>query len=57
MDFYYRPNEAAAAFGVRRLTVYRWIASGKLKAAHVGRQWRISYAEIERRKREREKHG
>lgn len=51
----YKPNEAAAIFGVRRLTVYRWIASGKIKAARIGRLWRITADEIERRKRERMK--
>lgn len=53
----FKPTEAAAAFGVRRLTVYRWIHAGKLHAARIGRQWRITAAEIERRKRERAKHG
>lgn len=53
MDFY-KTREAAALFGVRRLTVIRWIEAGQLKAAKVGGQWRITAAEIERRKRERE---
>lgn len=53
----FKPTEAADAFGVRRLTVYRWIKAGRLHAARIGRQWRITGEEIERRKRERMKHG
>lgn len=53
MDFY-KTREAAALFGVRRLTVIRWIEAGRLKATKYGRQWRIRGTEIERRKRERE---
>ena len=51
----YKTREAAALFGVRRLTVIRWIDTGKLKAAKVGGQWRITAAEIERRRQERAK--
>jgi putative resolvase len=51
----YKTREAAELFGVRRLTVIRWIEAGRLKATKYGRQWRITAAEIERRKRERAK--
>lgn len=51
----YKTTEAAAIFGVRRLTVIRWIEAGQLKAAKIGGQWRITAAEIERRKQERAK--
>jgi excisionase family DNA binding protein len=48
-------TEAAALFGVSRLTVYRWIHAGKLKAGRYGGQWRVTAAEITRRKADRAK--
>lgn len=40
---YYTVQDVMELFGVKRLTVYRWIDSGKLKAIKTpgGRQWRI----------------
>ena len=48
----YKTAEAAELFGVCRLTIIRWIEAGKIKAMKAGRQWRITAAEIERRKQE-----
>jgi len=45
--------EAAALLGVSRLTVYRWIKSGKLDAGKYGGTWRIFKDEIQRMKRKR----
>jgi excisionase family DNA binding protein len=35
---------------VSRRTVYRWLESGELPATQVGRSWRISQQDIERKK-------
>jgi excisionase family DNA binding protein len=40
--------------GVHPKTVRRLIASGKLRAHRIGRQWRISPAELERFHRKRQ---
>ena len=45
---YYTPDEVAAVFRVTRLTVYRWIAAGKLDALKVGRGRRIAETELVR---------
>ena len=55
MQKVYTPTETAAIFGVSRLTVYRWIHAGKLKAGRYGGQWRVTAAEITRRKADRAK--
>lgn len=46
-------NETAEHFGVTRLTVTRWIKSGKLNGKKIGREWRITKDEIERYHRDR----
>lgn len=44
-------NEAAIIFGVKPLTIRRWIRDGKLKAVKVVGTVRIEEAEIERLKK------
>ncbi len=34
-------DDAAAALGVSRSTLTRWLAEGRLRGAKVGRQWRF----------------
>lgn len=46
----YTTTEAAALFGISRITVYRWIHAGKLKAGKYGGRWRVTAAEITLRK-------
>lgn len=36
------PRQVAELLGVHRITVYRWLASGKLPALHIGQQYFIS---------------
>lgn len=41
-------EETAEYLKVDPRTITRWISSGKLKAAKIGREWRIPKSEIER---------
>jgi excisionase family DNA binding protein len=41
-------DEAAEYLKVSRKTMTRWIADGTVKAARIGRVWRISRSEINR---------
>lgn len=41
-------EEAAEFLQVNINTITRWIKEGKLKAAKIGRSWRIKRSEIER---------
>lgn len=43
---FYSGQEAAEACGVTRLTIGRWIKSGKIKAEKVGRTYVIPLSEI-----------
>lgn len=43
---FYTPQEIAAITGVKLLTVYRWIKTGKLKATKLG-QWKIAKEDLE----------
>ena len=43
----YTPREVAAITGVTRLTVYRWIKSGKLPAVKFG-QWKVHRMDLAR---------
>lgn len=40
-------SEVAAHYRVSRLTVYRWIHKGKLKAVKVGQQYRVTKDELD----------
>jgi len=44
---YYTPLEVAKICGVDRITIYRWIASGKLPARSFGFKQRKYIAEID----------
>ena len=44
----YNLNEAAAALGVTRRSMYTWLKEGKIKGNKVGREYRILESEIER---------
>lgn len=44
----YNLNEAAAALGVTRRSMYTWIKEGKIEGNKVGREYRILESEIER---------
>jgi len=44
----YNLNEAAAALGVTRRSMYTWIKEGKIKGNKVGREYRILESEIDR---------
>jgi excisionase family DNA binding protein len=46
-------DQTAEHFNVSRLTVTRWLKSGKLKGDKIGRDWRITKDEIERYHRDR----
>ena len=56
MKEYYTPAEVAAVFDVKKLTVYRWIKTGKMHAIKTGSgkvdRLKIHRAEIERVKLE-----
>ncbi|ANF23409.1 IS607 family transposase [Thermococcus piezophilus] len=44
----YRTGEAAKKLGVSKMTVLRWIKSGKLKAHKIGKEYRVPESEIKR---------
>lgn len=48
MDNYYTPQEIADRLKVNKMTVYKWIREGKLKAVKIGDLWRIAESELER---------
>ena len=43
---FYSPEEAAAKLGLHVRTVRRFIGAGKLKAARIGKQYRIAAADL-----------
>ncbi len=48
METYYTPQEIAKQLKVNKLTVYRWIKEGRLKAVKIGRFWRVSETELKK---------
>ncbi len=48
VDEYATKAEAARLLGVDRLTIYRWIKSGKLKAERIGREVLIRRSDLSR---------
>ena len=44
----YRTGKVAEMLGVNRVTVFRWIKQGKIKAVRVGREYRIPEGEVNR---------
>jgi excisionase family DNA binding protein len=47
-DVYATKAEAARLLGVNRLTIYRWVKSGKLKAERIGREVLIRRSDLSR---------
>ena len=47
MQDIYTPDEIADKLKVTRLTVYRWIEKGELKAFKAGKMWRITREDLE----------
>ena len=41
MKKWYKCDEVARLFNVKRATVWRWIRTGKLKAVRLGKDYRI----------------
>jgi excisionase family DNA binding protein len=48
MERLLRSGVAAKRLGVSRMTVWRWIKGGKLRAVKIGREYRVPESEIER---------
>ena len=44
----YSTSEVAVFFNVNRVTIYRWIKEGKIKAYKIGRQNKIPVSEVVR---------
>ena len=44
----YRTGEVAKKLGVSKMTVLRWIKTGKLKAHRIGKEYRVPESEIKR---------
>lgn len=47
MSKFYTTNEIADMFRVRVFTVWDWIKKGKLHAVKIGRDFRVSEADVE----------
>lgn len=45
---YYTPEEVAAIFKVKPMTVREWLRNGLLKGIKVGHSWRISEASLKK---------
>ena len=45
---FYLVEELADKLRVNKMTIYRWIKAGKLKAAKIGKEYRIARTEFER---------
>ncbi|HIP74955.1 MAG TPA: helix-turn-helix domain-containing protein, partial [Thermococcus paralvinellae] len=42
----YRTGEVARRLGISKMTVLRWIKSGKLKAYRIGKEYRVPESEV-----------
>jgi len=47
MDADLTTDEVAAALRLHRVTVQRWLKSGRLKGYQIGRSWRVPLAAVE----------
>ena len=45
---FYLVEELADKLRVNKMTIYRWIKAGKLRATKIGKEYRISKTEFER---------
>lgn len=43
---FYSTSEIAGMLGVNRVTAYRWIKDGKIKAYGIGKHWKIPVSEV-----------
>ena len=48
MELLYSTSELAMLFKVNRVTIYRWIKKGKVKAYKIGRHHKIPVSEVVR---------
>ena len=46
-DRYLTPMEISKEFKVSRITVARWLRTGKLKGVKVGRLWRVRESDLQ----------
>lgn len=44
---FYTPRQVASLLGLSRLTIYKWIDEGKLKAYKVNQRWMIEQRDVE----------
>ena len=47
-ESFYSTSEVAALFGVNRVTIYRWVKGGKIKAYKIGRHHKVPISEVVR---------
>jgi len=47
IDYFYTEKQAARMLGVNRITIWRWIKSGRFNIQHVGREVLIPKWEVE----------
>ncbi len=45
---FYSTSEVASMLGVNRVTAYRWIKDGRIKAYEIGKHWKIPCSEVMR---------
>ncbi|RJP56392.1 MAG: DNA-binding protein [Deltaproteobacteria bacterium] len=51
-ELFYSTSEVADLFGINRVTIYRWVKEGKVKAYKIGKHIKIPVSEVERLGRE-----
>lgn len=54
-DIFYTEKQASEVLGVNRITIWRWVKSGRLNAQYIGREALIPKWEIELIKEKRAK--
>ena len=47
-ELLYSTSEVARLFNINRVTIYRWIKKGKIKAYKIGKHHKISVSEVVR---------
>ncbi len=45
---FYSTSEVASLFRINRVTVYRWVKEGKVKAYSIGKHLKVPLSEVER---------
>ena len=51
-ELFYSTSAVADLFSVNRVTIYRWVKEGRVKAYHIGKHIKIPVSEVERLGRE-----